>query len=341
MKNLGLRYLMFFVLFFSVLLGPLISLGQRPSLLGRSSQPQASAPRTSGADFLIRNMEINAEGGAFAHPGAVQIEKISTINNFDLIKVTLRHRGANNENGAGDIRFTMKGPAGFLESHRKYASLFVVSGFFTGQESAELLDGIPETIIIGYEYPFRLEQITQDLAKLAHVVRLTPGQIALGLSWIARQPWSNQEQVSVMGVSLGGIFLPAGLHIAQRINVNVLGTIFVGTGSDIRLILRENLRENLNDDQLNAAAAGVELVLIGMQVHPKIHLSALRGPFLVISSDNDTVIPPSATAVLFESLQGEKTQKVIIGPHITPERREMIAEIREVSAFWIGQLLGR
>ncbi|MCK6597113.1 MAG: hypothetical protein L6Q37_02010 [Bdellovibrionaceae bacterium] len=248
---------------------------------------------------------------------------LSSDQDIEVRRVILKHEIL------GNVRILLKGPKDFFtqQDHANKA-MIIVSGFFTGEKSIHLIGDISDRVLVGFEYPYSLDDFKKDPGAILQFVRKTPGQIALALFWLSQQAWINTQGLAVMGVSLGGVFLPAGIHIAQDMGVVVEKSIFVGTGSELGEILKENLSNYLDGVVLDSLTQG--LILPTVIFDPKLHLPFLKGPFLIIQTDKDTVIPKSSKDKLFEALSEPKKEVVLPGPHVNSDQLELIKKIQEV-----------
>lgn len=256
-------------------------------------------------------------------PVRSHISVVRLDSDYDVFKIVLEHKGV------GLINLLAKGPKGFLtKTQSPMHGLMIASGFFTGEDSIHLIGNFPEKILIGYEYPYGLTDFQFDPGKILQFVRKTPGQIAVALNWLSRQPWMAPKGLSVMGVSLGGVFLPSSLHLSQTLGVELEKTIFVCTSVDINAILRTNLGEYLQpailDIMVTMLAAPTKLM------DPQLHLPYLKGPFLVIQTDKDTVIPEASKIAFLNRLSEPKIQVILPGPHVNSDQIELIQKIQRV-----------
>ncbi len=299
------------------------------TLFSFSSQAQLLSSAAEGklaALALMNNLQIKPIGDELSLIRITSIDSHSA--GFETFQVELHHRGA------GRIRFLLKGPTDFLQNqNHAWHTLSFVSGFFTGQETVKLLGDQPGAILVGFEYPFSIDEISQDPAKFFHFLRITPGQIALMLSWIQKQKWAAQKGHSIMGVSLGGIFLPVALHLSQEMNLHVEKTIFVCTGADLEGILKANL---LQYSPSLAPLVAQSLGALTSPLRPEIHAPFLKSQFLMIRARQDQVIPASSSQRLFEALNGVKEERIIEGEHIQPDKAFMISQIQRIVYDWLS-----
>lgn len=264
--------------------------------------------------------ELGLNANPFAVPTVVNLVREDSTT--QIYQVKLDHAGA------GRISLLVKGPKGFLYNQtRELRALMIISGFFTGEKSVNLIGDFTDKVIIGFEYPYNANDFQKDPGTILQFVRKTPAQIALAITWLARQPWMKPKGLAVMGVSLGGVFMPSGLHITQIMGVEIDKTIFVCTGVNLAVILRENVKEYVSPFLLGPIVSA--LVAPTLLMDPKLHVPELKGPTLVIQTNQDTVIPQESQTELWSLINGAKQQVLLPGPHVNPDQTELISLIQK------------
>ncbi len=246
----------------------------------------------------------------------------------DTVEVNLH------QNLVGDIHLLVKGPHGFLDSGSRYITLLVASGIYTGKDSIALLSQLPNVILVGIDYPDTIQKVLKDPQTAFQFLRRTPGDIALSLEWLSRQSWVEARGPSALGVSLGGLFLPVALHMAQRLGVNVPRSIFAFTGADLVTIAANNLKDDVSSDMMPT----VLRLISGLTYldDPQMHLPFLRGNHLVVRADADLTIPSTSTDRLFELLNGSKQSVTLHGGHINSHTPELITGTENAILNWVG-----
>ncbi len=288
-------------------------------LMAFSVSAQSGLTSDSAADILLENLGL----ATASLPESVTTTVTKSTDGSEVVRVTLNH------SGVGQIRLLLKGePNFFRQLDRSFRSAVLVSGFFTGEDSVHLLGQIPGVVLVGFEYPYGVEDFQKDPGSILQFVRLTPGQIALALRWISLQPWSDPRSLSIVAVSLGGVFVPAGLKLTQRLGVQVAKTIFICTGADLHSILELNLRPFLQPWLLGPVLSLMTAPMI--LADPKLHLPDLTGSFLVIQTTQDTVIPRTSQQVLYQLLRDPKKEILLEGPHINSDQTDLIRKIQNL-----------
>lgn len=286
-----------------------------------SSPAVAQSNAALAAFMMVQQLEL------FSNPTPQQTDVwlLKSVDGFDVYKVVLDYPMA------GKINMLLKGPKNFLfnKSHQ-FHSIMIVSGFFTGEQSIHLIGNFPDKVLVGFEYPYSAGDFQRDPGTILEFVQKTPVQMALATKWLSAQNWSEPKGVSIMGVSLGGVFLPSSLHLSQRLGIEVEKAIYVCTGAEIPSILRENLRKHVSEPALSPLVDA--LTIPTLLIDPKLHFPFLKGTSLVIQTDHDTVIPDSSKNSLINALPYPKTQVVLQGPHINSDQKELIQKVQTIVA---------
>ena len=259
-------------------------------------------------------------------------EKVSQAENgIDFVEIVLEQAGV------GTIRLMAKGPRGFsTRRDKKLRSLFVASGLFAGRETVKLVNSLEDMVIVGYEYPYNAEQMARRPALAYEFMKQTPAQIAASLQWLSERTWQNPYEIYTIGVSLGGLFLPSALHIAQTINVPVKGSIFAYTGAELKSVLTQGLREHLPPEAVPLSITAVNALTVFHD--PALHLPYLRGQFLTIRSDRDQVFPAESSIRIEKLLPEPKRVEVVSGAHINTDQTELIVKTQDLILNWLGSL---
>ena len=266
---------------------------------------------------------------------SVQVVKEEVTNDgaVDYVQVALESPGS--REALGTIRLTLRGPKGFYTTKgRSYRTLFVASGLFTGRDSVKVVNALDEIVIVGYEYPYSADQISHQ-PKLAYdFMHQTSAQMAAALQWITSKSYQNPYELYAVGVSLGGLFLPSALHIAETIGVPIKGSIFAFTGADLTSVTAQGLATQLPQNMLPIAVTAVKG--LSMFHDAALHLPYLRGSFLTIRGTSDSVFPVSSSTLIDQLLPEPKTAVVVEGGHINTDQPEVLKRTQDAIRAWLA-----
>lgn len=232
------------------------------------------------------------------------------------------------------IRLTLKGPRGFYKDERRnYKVLFVASGFFTGRNTVKVMDNVENVVIAGYEYPHTPAEIQKKPELLWDTIRLTTAQMAAAMQWLVEQGFANRYELYSVGVSLGGIFLPSAIRVAQGLGVPVRGGVFAYTGTNFGALAAEQMKDRLGADGIRVVRELAELLTI---VHdPVIHLPWIDGRFLVIRGDEDKVFNAASSAKYEASITAPKEVVTLKGGHINIDQPDLIRQTQDAIKKWL------
>lgn len=288
-----------------------------------NAQSQSLPPKPQLMADLITH-ELNLKEPAVLRSSRI----IERTENTDWAQVELAHPKA------GQIRILMKGPIGFWQSTQKsYRSILVVSGFFTGQESLRFMGDFPNTVLIGFQYPYSLEDIQNNPFNFIQLIRQTSGQIALAEQWIQKQSWVDNTKSTAVGVSLGGIFLPSALYLSERLDAKISHVALVCTGAHITPIIEAQMAPYIGRSEAQMLAWA--MANVSSMHDPKLYLPELKADFLVLHADQDEVIS-SSSGHLIEKLLPQSKVEMMHGQHINTERLDMIEQTKAAILRWLN-----
>jgi hypothetical protein len=260
-----------------------------------------------------------------------QIKPSSSEKGRDVFEVVLESPGT-------ELRPThllISGPAGFNNSEQRLPVMFISSGFTSGMKTISLIPNPREWILIGYEYPTSFDQIADDLSQIPKSFRQVPGQLSLALLWISGQAWTSCDDLVYMNVSLGTLFAPISLAMAQDAGVRVSRTVFAFGGSEISPVLTNGLKDKIPEANIRMIAQLADTLTV---LHdPKLHLPDLLGQFLVIRGEFDQVFPYESSQTLEQLLPMPKEIRVVSAPHIEPDRSDIIEQTMNEVLDWLGK----
>lgn len=235
------------------------------------------------------------------------------------------HRLRLSHPGVGISEILIDGPIGFMGSEKKRPLLFVSAGFFSGKESIQLIPDAGDKILVGYQYPVTKEQIQNDPSLFPKTIRIVPGQMALLLHWLSLQPYVQNDRIHVMGVSLGTLFLPVALHLAQKTRgFAPASTLLCFGGADIASVV-ENILGSSADSLVKMLAKKLTDSLLVLH-DPRLHLPHLKGSFFTVYATDDNIFPRSSSLKQYELLPNPKEIHWIKGPHIDESHPELIVQ---------------
>ncbi len=217
--------------------------------------------------------------------------------------------------------------------------LILLGGLRTGQNNVRYVSQPGDNVIIGYEYPIekrikRSSAIIWNAAALRRAVLQVPGQVVAVTRWARSQPWADSKRISVLGFSLGALYLPAVHRLARDQHLPLGPAIMAYGGADIAGLLSHRLKE-IPQWSRNLIAALAAAVL--KPIEPALHLPHLRGEFLLISGANDSLVPETSVHLMQQLTPRPKTVMRLEGGHIDGRESELAQRIVAISQDWLLQ----
>jgi hypothetical protein len=237
----------------------------------------------------------------------------------------------------GHIGFTVSLPEPVPE--RRLPLVIVLGGAGTGENNIRFVESVGDNVVVGYDWPLPTPlpkglRLAWKLPSLRGHVLSVPGQIAAMLDWLAMQPWSDPERISMLGFSLGALAVPAAERVSDREGVHVQWTVLAygGVGFGTLVAGDQRIRPSWLRPLLGA---GAELFLSPLE--PAAHLPRLAGRFLILGAAHDTIVDPQAAAKLEELAPRPKTIIHTNGDHIGTgvNRRELLVKAMAATRQWL------
>ncbi len=234
-----------------------------------------------------------------------------------------------NAQNFGNIKFSISYPK-ILKNDENI--LLLIDGLETGRNSLKYIPHLENYIIIGYEFTKNLHRLKKKsvlfhLPSTRKAALDVPFQLIGIINWLRKQPWGKKD-IIIIGVSFGGIFIPATYHLAQINNVKLSDGILAFTGANLYDIFYANLK-NFKKPLAYLAS------LIFNPIDPKYHLPYMHGRFLIINGKYDKNIPLKSAQLLQKLTPEPKTIINLESEHLDPSRKDIINEVIEITLNWL------
>lgn len=231
--------------------------------------------------------------------------------------------------GYPEISMTLKFPKTFRPP---ISALVLFTGFQTGSEAINLVGDPENSVYIGFQYPWPFKQknglVQWDWSRM----QMIPLLMSVGLAWLHQQPYIDRTKINVVTVSFGTLFYPLAQRFLNDQGLYSKTTVFGYGGVDIPEVIGGELAKKMGANELE-----VSKVVIRQQtwfLEPRYHVAHLKGPFLVVNGETDTVFPTPSKAGLSDNLAEPKKVVSLPGGHIQPDKPEIIeAFMSEVKKF--------
>ena len=217
--------------------------------------------------------------------------------------------------------------------------MVMLAGIKTGPRTLRNVPDPGPNVVLAFEYPLAREIGERDskLARLPLIHRgahLVPGQMLAVLRWLEGRPWADSSRVSLLGYSLGAMFLPVVQRTAAAHGVALGPSIMAFGGADTYGLIHHNL--HIDPDWARTPAAWLIETLL-YRLAPDRHLPHLDGEFLIINGIHDERIPAQSARALEALTPDPKTVVNLDAAHINPRDPELVARVVGISRAWLAE----
>lgn len=215
--------------------------------------------------------------------------------------------------------------------------LLIMGGLRAGKESLEYIHEHGPCVLVGYQYPYAKETWKSgnpivEIPRIRDAVMRVPSQVSCLVDWISAQPWADDQPISLLGFSLGGLFSPAIHRVANEKGIHMGPGIIAFAGAGIGEILDANLRE-IPWFIRSALISLLEEILC--PIEPAYHLPHMTEPVLFIHALRDEKIPSSATERM-KNLKPQSWDMITMdAQHMNAKRPELTKKVIEISKGWL------
>lgn len=214
--------------------------------------------------------------------------------------------------------------------------LVVLGGHRTGSDAVDLFGNVGDRAVVALDYPYdgpeKVKGVRQVLATLPLARRAfldTPPAVSLTLDWLSAQPWADQDQVVIIGASLGVPFAALAAARDDRID----GAMLVhGAADNQRWLETQVARRNANRLLVRPLATLIHWLAYAPTFDTARNVGLISPrPVLVIGATDDERTPAGETEALYEAAGEPRRLRWTRGQHIEPDRHEIIAELLEIA----------
>ena len=221
--------------------------------------------------------------------------------------------------------------------------MIILGGHRTGSDAVELFGNVGDRAVIALDYPYEgaekvngWRQIIATVPLARKAFRDTPPAVSLILDWIEQQPWANQDQLVLVGASLGVPF--AALVAARDPRIDV--TMLVHGAADNKAWLETQVARRTEVPLLpGPAAALLHWLAYGPTFNTAANVARIAPrPLIIIGAREDERTPAGETEALFRAAGEPKILRWTDGMHIQPNRPEIIGQLLTIAEEELPQL---
>jgi dienelactone hydrolase len=234
------------------------------------------------------------------------------------------------------VRFTVSRPEG--EGGDPMPVLLILGGLRSGRENLERLPPLGPNVLISVEYPDRdairdkTRSIPERILIARRVAEAIPEQLVAVLAWARLQPWADQRRMSILGYSLGAMFVPATQEKARANAIETHTTIMAFGGAELGRIIAATFHVESPVLREIVEALGAALL---HPVEPAHFLGRMTGDILIINAEADELIPLESTALMTRLTPDPKWIVTMPGEHIDPRDPAMLQSVVDVTKAWL------
>ena len=214
--------------------------------------------------------------------------------------------------------------------------LIVLGGHRTGSDAVDLFGHVGERAVVALDYPYDGPEKVRSLGQVLRAIPLarrafidTPPAVSLTLDWLAGEDWANQDQLIIIGASLGVPFAAVAAARDNRID----GAILVHGAADNLLWLEAQVARRYGIRLLHRPLATFIHWLAyapTFDTAKNVSLIAPR-PVIVIGARKDERTPAGQTEALYAAAGPPKRIRWTEGRHIEADRHDIIAELLRIA----------
>jgi dienelactone hydrolase len=225
------------------------------------------------------------------------------------------------------------------------ATMIVLGGHRTGSDAVDLFGDVGTRVVVGVDYPYegpeKVRGMRQTLATIPEARQAlldTPPAVSLVVDWLLQQPWSDPDNIVIVGASLGVPFAASAAARDERIT----GVMLVHGAADNRLWLEAQLERRIDTGFLHYP---LSVLLHWIAYGPVYDTSRNVGeiaprPVVIVGAREDERTPAGQAELLYALARQPKCLRWTEGAHIEPGRSEIIAGLLRIADEEQGFLAG-
>lgn len=215
--------------------------------------------------------------------------------------------------------------------------LLVLAGHRTGSDAVDLFGDVGNLAVVALDYPYEGPEKVRGLGQIMRTLPLarkafidTPPAASLVLDWLADQPWADQDEIVIVGASLG---VPFAALIAAR-DPRIDGAMLVHGAADNEAWLEAQVARRNEIRILHRPLARlIHWLAYGPTFDSAANVARISPrPVLIIGATNDERTPPGQTEALYAAAGEPKKLRWTEGQHVQPNRSDIIDALLRIAA---------
>ena len=214
--------------------------------------------------------------------------------------------------------------------------VIIVGGLEVGLKTFEYFPNPGNNHILLFRYPYSKSRFgNSDLLEVPAIhrsVRVVPSQIMSLIQWAKEQSWCDPQRVTIIGFSLGALFIPSIYHLANYQSVEINRGVMAYGGVDIYRLMMTNLRKV---PEFSKPLISFFVSTATFPMEPARHLPMVNNELLYLNGRFDSKIPIESWQVLPELAPDPKTVLILETEHMHPKKPELTQKLVQVSKDWL------
>lgn len=236
----------------------------------------------------------------------------------------------------GDIEAVISRPEKIT---KKLPVLLVMGGWEVGAKNFKLIPEPGDYILVIYRYPYMPKNwkegaSVQEVFRIRDAIYSVPSQVLALTDWLSGQAYVDKERISLLGFSLGALFLPSVYHLDAVTDKQLNAGVIAFGGVDIGDILQTNLR---NVHTLLRTAAAQTAAFFIDAVEPLHHLPHMENEFLLINASKDEMMSRHSRELLIQLTPEPKNIITLDAGHIGANKVKLVEEVVGISTKWLTE----
>jgi hypothetical protein len=239
--------------------------------------------------------------------------------------------------GEAPVRFTVSLPE--MDPDEPMPVQIVVGGLESGRGNVQRLPSpLGNNAVIAFEYPRRDAILDKTRGTPNRILSIrdgalaTPRQLAAIVRWAGEQPWGDPTRTSLLGYSLGALFVPATQEAVRANGMEAGATILAFGGADVSAIVPQALKFR---SPVLRWMVGVLASAVLHPVEPRYFLPLMKTQTLLVNAEADELIPPASTRLMMDLTPEPKWVVTMPGDHINPRDPVVLARVIGTSQVWL------
>lgn len=210
----------------------------------------------------------------------------------------------------------------------------LLGGVGTGRDACRIIPEVRHIVCVSISYPYQGSKSIEGLdffyniREIQKTVKDTPPALMLALDYVLSQPYSDIQQVELIGVSFGAYFISIPAVLDKRVT---RVWIAHGAAQPVQAIIHYSERDSGVNYLKRIVAYYIGYAIGSTHVDPGKWVNRISPrPVMLINAENDRTFSPESVAALHNAARQPKKIFWTRGEHITPSRHEVVDQLSSI-----------